>query len=703
MSTELYPSGTSPVPALALVHHGHQHLITDGYDNHEGLSEVLDSFGAVLALHLRYRVPLNLHLSGTLLEATAWHAPEFFGWVRALLDEGLVEILGSAYSQPVMTLFGAEHNRRQIAEELAVLQRHLGVEPEALTGFWVPERVWDTPLLGPLLENPELDNGGYRYVLLDDRLAYPLGERADFDRRTAPGRSPQPASAAGPPPPAPPSLNGSADGHDGGNRHLFPWRIAGTERLVALPISGDLRYAIPPRDHAAWRLLLDTVESVRRSGGGGLAVYADDLEKTASVGHWTSGAWRRADVDAYEQLLRWLTTTDQVEAVLLSPWLAEHPLMAERAVDPGTFYELAAGGAGEDYRRWWSSPRYAPYRATLERTQAVLEAGPPAGTNGSRRDPSRRLWNLAWKQLMAATYETAWHGLGAGPEEPAPWARATAAHARAAAHTVAAARFGREVRSPESLKAPEPKVWSADLDEDGQDEVILANEKIFAVLSPRFGGRLVALYDLETGSLVVGNPADDWNWQEELNRYMEVPANHPGALADVDHENECWRLVATRSQADVAEVELRHTEASSQLFGSQKFFRLGRGARHLEVIYRLREAPERFRVEIGLSPDYLTLLQEGRDCVRPVGEGRRLGYAAGEAAVWVELPDDEPVVWEQVPSRSAGHVLLLRVAAYRPSFTLHLGVGDPAPPREIDLRAAVRREVPTSAVKGGKA
>jgi hypothetical protein len=718
--------GLGHAPALALVHHGHQHLITDGYDNHEGLSEVLESFGAVLALHLRYRVPLNLHLSGTLLEAAAWQAPEFFGWVDALRDEGLVEVLGSAYSQPVMTLFGAEHNRRQVAEELALLQRHLGVDAADVSGFWVPERVWDTAPLAPLLAHPDLANGGYRFVLLDDRLAYPAAERPGFDRGTAPGRSPLPASAAGPPPEPPADLAASPDRRRDG-LHLRPWHIAEGQGLVALPISGDLRYAIPPRDMAAWRLLFNTLEAVRGAGDGALALYADDLEKTAAVGPWAaSGTWRRADLDAYEGLLRWLGGTDKVDTVLLSPWLAAHPPAATRAVEPGTFYELAAGGAGDDYQRWWTSAPYAPYRAHLERLETTLSAGSPAfgpsvngrsvngrSVNGSGPEPASRLWDLAWLQLMAASYETAWHGLGAGPDEPAPWARATASHARSALHTVAAARFGQSSTGPRGApgmsEAPRttdipgvwgasdittPRVWSADLDDDGEVEVVLANERLFAVLSPRFGGRLVALYDLDAGALVVGNPADDWNWQEDLNRYMEVPANHPGALADVGHENERWELAATRSLADTGvEAELRNVEAGSPLFGSTKRIRLHRDAPHLEVGYELAAAPERFRVELGLSPDYLTLLREGRETVRVLHAGRRRGFAAGVAAVWVELPGDQPLVWESPPVRPAGHVLVLRVAAYRPSFVLRLGVGDPAQPDEIDLRTTPERRL----------
>ena len=80
---------------LALVQHGNQYLITEGYDNREGLATILEGFAAVFALHLAYRVPLNLHLSGTLIEAIAWHRSDFFECIKLLLNEHLLELVGS--------------------------------------------------------------------------------------------------------------------------------------------------------------------------------------------------------------------------------------------------------------------------------------------------------------------------------------------------------------------------------------------------------------------------------------------------------------------------------------------------------------------------------------------------------------------------------------------------------------------------------
>ena len=147
--------------AFAFVHHANQYLITEGYENRHGLRAAIGSiesksgFAWILELHRRYRIPLNLHLSGTLLEAIAWHQPDFLSQVRELIDTGLIELAGSCYAQNIMRFFSYEHNLRQLNEELLLYKIHLGIEAAAIKVFWPPERVWDTPRMAPVLEGSE--------------------------------------------------------------------------------------------------------------------------------------------------------------------------------------------------------------------------------------------------------------------------------------------------------------------------------------------------------------------------------------------------------------------------------------------------------------------------------------------------------------------------------------------------------------------
>ncbi len=177
--------------SLAVVHHGNQYLITTGYDNREGIEAIVGSqksrsgFRYILHLHERAGIPLNLHLSGTLIEAIAWHEPDFLPYVRELVASGLVEVVGSCYGQNIMRFFGPDYNRRQLNEELLLFQLHLGIDPAKVKTFWPPERVWDTRRMAPVLRDARLRNSGYSYVIVDDRLLLSAGgetqSRAAYD------------------------------------------------------------------------------------------------------------------------------------------------------------------------------------------------------------------------------------------------------------------------------------------------------------------------------------------------------------------------------------------------------------------------------------------------------------------------------------------------------------------------------------------
>ncbi len=651
---------------LALVQHANQHLITDGYADREGLSELLDAYEAVLRAHLANGVPLHLHLSGILVEAIAWHRPAFFERVKELGRAGLLELIGSAYAQNVMTLFSFEHNIRQLNESFRAYQRHLGVAAGDVRGCWIPERVWDTQKLAPVLRSARLANGGFSYVLIDDRLAYPRGgdesDRARFDGSNAPA-----LSYAGP---LGPRVAPWGDG-----REHRPYLIEGGEGLVAVSLSSELRYCVPPRTEERWAALRRVADAVEAAGTGAVATYGDDLEKTAAAGSWSASQWRPGDERPYADLLRWAARDGRVEPVLLSGWLRAQGPLGTRRVDAGTFYELAHQmGAGEDYRTWWDDPAYAAYRDRLLEAEALLLAAPPHEDG---------LWALAWKQLMACSYETAWHDRGDdGTLRPAPWAKALASHV-GAVFVIAAAGRWLEQRDGEA------HVELCDVDRDGHLEVVLKNDHVYAVVTPAYGGRLVYFFDLaDAGRLVVGNPADDWNWQEELNRYMEIPRAHPGAFAEVGHENDPFTVELLAHSGNEAAAIVRNAQELCALRGMWKRYGLARTDRSIEVSYRLPVDAGPLDIEFCLSFDHLRLLREGRGVVAPLREdGHARGWRSGDAVAWVALPSDGSVVWSERSAPQPGHGLLLEAVAHRDSFAIRIGVGGIAP-REVSASTA---------------
>ena len=633
------PRQPAPLP-MALVHHANQYLITDGYADREGLSSLLEGYADVLRLHKRYRVPASLHLSGTLVEAAAWHHPWFLHLVRDLRASGLVNLVGGTYSENVLTEFGEEFNRRQLEELFWLYEHHLRCPPEDLQICWVPERVWQTEGLAELLTSPDLPNGGYRYVLLDDRLLYPTdGEYDGSDRQLfdlADPASPPPADA------------------------LRPYRIAGSRGLEMVPMSTRLRYWMPPQDQAHWRSLGRVTDITTAPGDDAVLVYADDLERTAGVGPWQASA-----LEHYESFLRWLITQPKLAPVSLPTWLEQRRRTAtERELEQGTFVELAQQWqAGEDYRGWSDDAAWKPYQRHLDSAQRAIETARREGA-----EPG--LLSLAYKHLMASTYETAWHDIAAPGAPVAAWSKALGSHARACDVLVAAARWFAE-------EDPTPCARLVDLDGDGESEVVVANSHLFAVLAPDHGGRVVYLATRSEsgGALVIGNPSDDWNWQESLNRYMDEPANHPGALADLGFVHDRYD-VSLSFDEDAVMVDLVDVEEGSVLRGARKRILLGATSQALLVEYQLPHRHRGLNLDICLSTDYYSLLREGRRGAHRIGGRTFRGLRNGQVTAWVALAGDEKTYWREPRHREVGHGVVVGLRSATPSFHLLLGVGD---------------------------
>lgn len=601
------------VTSLTMVLHANQYLITTRYRGRQGLDEIVDGYRRVLAMHVRHGIPASLHLSGTLIEALAWYRPEFLVLVRDLAERGVIDLVGGTYAENPMPCFGPDFNRRQLEEWWKLALRHLGLRGGEVATAWIPERIWDTAALAPVLVD-----AGYRQVLLDDRHLLEPDRRLEFDRNLAAevgaGRLSDP--------------------------ELYrPHRIRDGRGLVAVPISSHLRYWLPPTEPSQVRRLCRAAGELPADA---LLTFADDLERVAGV-----GGWDPAGPGRYEAALRTLAEDAALRPVLLSHWSGAAPPAADRLVAPGTYSELSAQwGAGDDYRGWWDSSAWAPHRANLEAAEHAIHGGELQGA-----EPT--LMALAWKHLLASSYESGWHDpdpAGGPRRTPAAWARALASQARSSIVIVAAATWFADI----SQCSPASSAGCWDVDGDGEVEVVLATPDWFAVLSPRHGGRLVSLFVMEggRGRQVIGNPSDDSNLQEELNRYMDFPANHPGALVDVGFEHDAHRVESLSSCPPC--VELLNVEPLSPLRGTRKRVRI-EGTEGLAVAYQLAPGERHLTVEIAAIPDYLAALGEG---VGTAGLDR-----AAEMIVPAAGCSSGPV-----DRRPAGHAVCVSVEAFAPAF-----------------------------------
>jgi hypothetical protein len=636
--------------SFALVHHANQYLITDGYDNREGISEIVGSeegkngMLGVLAAHAARAMPLNLHISGTLLEAIAWHSPAAIHQLRAYIRDGLIELVGSSYGQNIMRFFSPEYNRQQLNEELHLYESLLHVDPSRVKVFWPPERVWETRRMAPALRDGTLSNGGYQYVILDDRMLLsprdPELPRAIYD-----------------------------EGEHWNAALYQSHEIESGLGLVVFPIAIGLRHSIPPKADEDWRRVQEELEALLvHSADAGesnlLALYADDMEKVI-------GVWGPDGPQRYGALLDWLSHSGWVRPVKLSDWAKDNPPASRRKIEIGTFAELAGEfKAGEGYENWFYSDDWKPYRDTFEQTERRVKE-----CKADLADSS--LIQLAEKQLLVSNWETGWRtpatGAHGDPENhggPSPWARALTTHCRHALVTAEAASW---------MKAPDSQAHAevGDLDADNEPDLVLKSHSFFALVTTRWGGRLVSLFyrGPNGGVMVVGNPCDDWNFLEDLNRFMEKPRNHPGAFADVGFENDRYSCEILE-EGPRASVRLTNIEPESQAKGLVKLYQLSAADPVVTVRYRLPARLKTISIECALSPDYLALLRHGSEILKPVRSRGARGFKTRDLSLLLE-PDDG-LMWQTPIQEWVGHARTVRISSRRREFQLKLRVRDRA-------------------------
>jgi hypothetical protein len=357
-----------------------------------------------------------------------------------------------------------------------------------------------------------------------------------------------------------------------------------------------------------------------------------------------------------------------VRPVKLNEW-AGHCDACQKPIEVGTYYEMSHHfGAGEDYGRWYYDPKWDKYRNDYAWSEEKVSEARAKGANSD-------LLEMAWKHLLASSWETAWHipprgthGNASSAQEPSPWTKAIASHSRHAAVIAEAAYWMKH-------KDQSSQAYLQDIDHDGHDELILKNRLLFAVFSARCGGRLIYLFSVSRtrGKMVIGNPCDDWNWMEELNKYMEIPSNHPGALADTGHENDRYEIALIETRGDETRAILVNKKKKSEAFGLTKSLRFARDSCEIEVTYRLPQGLMNLSVECGLSPDYLRLLRFGHHHLKENGDSKIRGYSNGGVSVWVRLEDLRRTAFDEAAPREFGHGYAIQIQARKSPFTIWIG------------------------------
>ncbi|HEX4132869.1 MAG TPA: alpha-amylase/4-alpha-glucanotransferase domain-containing protein [Pirellulales bacterium] len=441
-----------------------------------------DSYQPLLATFERWpALGLSLHTSGPLLEWLAAHHPDYIERLASLAAAGRVEILGGAYSDPILSWLPRADRVAQIVDYGDVLERRFGTRPR---GMWLAERVWEPTMAA------DLASAGIEHTVLDDVRFLAAG------------------------------LNESQLGGY--------WLTDDDSPPIALFTGSErLRYLIP---YAPPEQVIAHLRRVARAQPGATIVYADDAEKFGAWPGMREHCFEHGWLPRFFEMLSaerdWLRVTTLREVI-------DHvPPQGRVYVPEGSYREMST----------WSTLDSRPQQlGKAEHAEEVVDAPTqPAGTWRNFRvkypvvdELTARMLHVSrrWARVHRAsgTSDTLvaarralhlgqcgdayWHGIFGGAYLP---------HLRQAAYQqlIAADGLLDEITAGHS---PEVSATLDDFNADVHHEVLLRNSRLMAFFAPQQGGML---YELDVRSPAANVLATFARRPEPYHISPAAPANY---------------------------------------------------------------------------------------------------------------------------------------------------------------------------------
>ncbi len=434
----------------------HNHQPVGNFD-HVFQQAYQDSYRPFLDVFSRFdALRIALHLSGPLLEWIEAHQPDYLDRLAELVRCGRVEIIGGAYYEPILAMIPACDRQGQVRAFRRRLQERFGVP---VRGMWVAERVWEQSFARDLVD------AGVEYTILDD-----------FHFKTA-----------------------------GLEDHQLAGYLATEDEgrvLAVFPGSERLRYLIPFGDPEQTVQHLAEMAEARESA---VVTFGDDGEKLGTwpetKKHVYDDRWLERFFQALCDNREWLHTTTPSEVLDTLPpvgkvylpdcsyrEMTEWVLPTERLVQ----FERLAGQMKDD-PRWpalrpfvrggfWRNFRvkYAEANEMYARMMIVSRRLQQQLAEGAAADSVEQARTELYRGQCNCAY---WHGAFGGLYLP---------HLRHAVyrHLIAADNL---LDRAQGRDGPWVEAVAGDFDFDTRNEIRLANDRLWTLLSPARGGQLLEL------------------------------------------------------------------------------------------------------------------------------------------------------------------------------------------------------------------
>ncbi|MCB1070646.1 MAG: hypothetical protein KDL31_09830 [Kiritimatiellae bacterium] len=484
----------------------------------------------VILGHEVFAQPLNLHITPTLASSIEWarvdtnqgpfwvDGPAFNAWIAQLIQTNIIYLLASTYSDHMMPYFPTTFNQENIQEAGEVLSAIYGVTFTSNSVFWTPERLFDEGVFS------DVQAAGYHWTVIDQ------------------------------------------------NTHLWNW-FGRTDSL------GENGYSLN-RIHGVGAFVINNLATDFRFSNldGGPNTSLRNLMSRRARGAWERLTtlfmnWEdfasNSQADAYDRNLRWMANRPWIRLVGLEEITTETldlsgngmTSWSSGVVDRGSpslslqSHNWLNHATGENYDHWYYGSAIeeglAGQKFNVRSGVQVPKAYGEVGVSGTVQDAwalvqgitETGLARLARTVLFASTFQTAFHV--EDNNDLSRWSTGDYIYPAISSNTLQG--FARRAQAQSRFAAiySEVDTWAAiaggmtttltmqvDADLDGENEYVLANDRVFALFE-RIGGRMVGAWarDPSDGLIyqVMGNHASAPGVETELEGNQNL--NPDGSIA----------------------------------------------------------------------------------------------------------------------------------------------------------------------------
>ncbi|MBW7907826.1 MAG: hypothetical protein H3C50_02765 [Kiritimatiellae bacterium] len=678
LSTAIPSTSTAGRAKYAAIAHANQSIAPrDGTQRHiytDHSATLKPGFIRLMDSAQMLNVPINLHISGTLLMSFLWatqnpadanypdrDGPTFVNRVRDFVTTGPGSLIGGVLAEHIMPYFEGEVNRRSIGQNNELLYHIFGINESQMGVMHVPERVihtdtnapWTDPN-GPLKGKPFEDilAGGFEATYLDEvtHLHWWF-----YPQENNPGGSP---------------YGGQWDdnncgrwaggqGNDEAPYHHKVHKINGVYTFMINDREDQSKFG--PHDSGLNRDTRYTLlQKALSPDYAQLTLVFDDWE--AFAGNSFASPDPNNNADQWDQSIRWIANHPWIEMVNLKQvldwakadtnWVVDHGYVYDK---PMQTYEWLKRASEHSYDHWYYGS--ALEESFFNRTALVHDAWAPNTMKkyGDMNTPGtliRDSWDtiesvsatnlrrLAEWSYSAMIYETAWHDEDANPDQYqsrnyqqtfnrndgcttsyedttydpiSGWATRLHGHVRKGGIFKAASDWVADIKS--GYQGPHSRAFAADIDDDQLDEYVLCNNRVFLVFE-RWGARLTHafLYDptVNGGDAIAVLGASASNPPNESEN-EGVGNNRVSAFKDQ------WSTGLSSSQYVDGDFALSAPIGSSNgwTFTSsdgkvRKSFALDSNRDVLRATYSMTPDVGKLYVRFGLGPNQMDLMKNGQ-------------------------------------------------------------------------------------------